>query len=1225
MKKQLSIITFIILTFSQFEVNAGTSKSNYFIDSKINDSEIIIEKSNQNNQENSVYQLVTHGKPGELFIGNHWMKKEEILKFLQNHILKNTTHINIYGCEFGKGSKGKDAIAYLEKHLNVSIAASTNITGKNGDWNLEYGKNRAVLNIANYSYSLQAEICSDGIDNDNDGYIDSFDTDCSPVPSCTIPSSINPFSIVKKRFTSANNATSLTPVVGDLDGDGHTEIIVAELASPYTYDAGTTAKSQGYRIFRGDGSDFNDNTIDIPLLTTPEIARQAPIIIPALADVNRDGKAEIIIVGADRKIHIYNYSSATNSTTQTMVSTEDAAQLASPKVADINEDGIPEVIIGNSIFTFNPGYTAIRRIRAEDTTIPEGKAGLPWDMDPVVMDILPNFAGKEFIAGSRVYSLDFTTGNLILRKDLNAFNSGITAGQDGRTAVADMDLDGDLDIVYTTIMGTGASSVVHVLIWDPNQNILLMRVLLPIGYAPTNLGNGRIGTPFIANVYNDITNNGRPKNLPELVFITRDHVYAYNLYDNVNYLWRFSHLDPSGSTTLNAFDFNGDGVVEMVYRDENELRIINGNVNPPVNLTTFTSRSETWVENSVIADVDDDGEAEMVIVSGTGIDTSVPVSAANPTGIRPNRDTGSLEVFESDEFTTWVGARNVWNQRGYHVTNINDDLTVPIKEQNSLAQFPVGSGNQPLNSYLAQVPPNPHVIPGRIAVPDLLIAKNVFDANTAAGNNCPTYTMTSTINNIGSADVSTLLYFNIYKSDPKTPGAVLLTQISNTINIPAKGTQNIVQSFTLPISAYPLSNVYIVINTNPNMTVPIDNADFESSYPECDFTNNIVSLNLPNCKDSDGDSFLNFTDLDDDNDGILDAVESPSCFYTLAEANTVSKITSGLTSPQDNQADGDIQILHDGALSSVASNFSFSAGQATIGAEYFRIAYPTQVKLSTVSILNNTTFGTGTTAKLQASNDGNLWTDVSSNVSLDTAVNKVFSSTATSKYFYYRIVATNTTAVSTISTTTIFEITSVIAADYKPSANPKATCTMDPDGDTLNNHLDLDSDNDTCFDAIEGDENAILTQLNANGSINTTVDTEGVPLLVNTSGSADIGADQGQGLGDSQNAGINACITYCFKPGITSATAGLQSLTAVSEFSGLAADPKYWLSNMPKNGALVIGSHTKGFVITRIASPQNVITGANAIKGMLVFDTDANCLKMYDGTEWFCLTQKCVD
>lgn len=77
--------------------------------------------------------------------------------------------------------------------------------------------------------------------------------------------------------------------------------------------------------------------------------------------------------------------------------------------------------------------------------------------------------------------------------------------------------------------------------------------------------------------------------------------------------------------------------------------------------------------------------------------------------------------------------------------------------------------------------------------------------------------------------------------------------------------------------------------------------------------------------------------------------------------------------------------------------------------------------------------------------------------------------------------------------------------------------SCDTDGDTIFNHLDFDSDGDGCYDALEGDENVLISQLNPNGSISGAVDTQGVPVRVNSGGSADIGSDQGQGVGISAN------------------------------------------------------------------------------------------------------------
>ncbi|WP_189342890.1 Ig-like domain-containing protein, partial [Ulvibacter litoralis] len=58
-------------------------------------------------------------------------------------------------------------------------------------------------------------------------------------------------------------------------------------------------------------------------------------------------------------------------------------------------------------------------------------------------------------------------------------------------------------------------------------------------------------------------------------------------------------------------------------------------------------------------------------------------------------------------------------------------------------------------------------------------------------------------------------------------------------------------------------------------------------------------------------------------------------------------------------------------------------------------------------------------------------------------------------------------------------------------------CILDTDGDTIPNHLDLDSDRDGCYDALEGDGGLDYTNLNPDGSINIVtnpVNDNGIPV-----------------------------------------------------------------------------------------------------------------------------------
>ncbi|TXB60633.1 DUF4347 domain-containing protein [Phaeodactylibacter luteus] len=100
-----------------------------------------------------------------------------------------TTRLHIYGCNFAQGPKGQAAVAYLEKELGIAVAASTNVTGAEGDWVLEVNPQAFTLSplpftLKDYPHSLQctgpAGDCDgdgvldiDDLDDDNDGILDS--------------------------------------------------------------------------------------------------------------------------------------------------------------------------------------------------------------------------------------------------------------------------------------------------------------------------------------------------------------------------------------------------------------------------------------------------------------------------------------------------------------------------------------------------------------------------------------------------------------------------------------------------------------------------------------------------------------------------------------------------------------------------------------------------------------------------------------------------------------------------------------------------------------------------------------------------------------------------------------------------------------------------------------------------------------------------------------------
>ncbi|TDM00246.1 MAG: hypothetical protein C4K58_03200 [Flavobacteriaceae bacterium] len=178
MKFKLKFFFFLLLNTL---VVFGKSNQAYF-DPSVEGSELLLQK---HTQDKNTYSIFSHAKPGSLIVQGQWLEKEEILSFLQTQISKETQFINIFGCEFAKGKKGLEAVSFLEKNLGVKISASTNITGKDGDWKLEVGSGKTFDEFEKYGFNLQynptddfdgdAKLNNVDLDDDNDGVLDSVE------------------------------------------------------------------------------------------------------------------------------------------------------------------------------------------------------------------------------------------------------------------------------------------------------------------------------------------------------------------------------------------------------------------------------------------------------------------------------------------------------------------------------------------------------------------------------------------------------------------------------------------------------------------------------------------------------------------------------------------------------------------------------------------------------------------------------------------------------------------------------------------------------------------------------------------------------------------------------------------------------------------------------------------------------------------------------------------
>ncbi|MNY06472.1 hypothetical protein D3C86_1392310 [compost metagenome] len=205
---------------------------------------------------------------------------------------------------------------------------------------------------------------------------------------------------------------------------------------------------------------------------------------------------------------------------------------------------------------------------------------------------------------------------------------------------------------------------------------------------------------------------------------------------------------------------------------------------------------------------------------------------------------------------------------------------------------------------------------------------------------------------------------------------------------------------------------------------------------------------------------------------------------------------------------------------------------------------------------------------------------------------------------------------------------------YGATSSTESILECDTDEDGIPNRLDLDSDGDGCSDAMEGGAVIATSQLQAAGgnlSGGSTNVNQNICTTCVSTGGANIGLPQfaipipsgysnttGQSIGDSQNGAVQEC--SCTQP----PASGTGEITKV----GISVQQKQegWPENIP-NGHIVLESKEKGLVITRVDHvsfvPQATDSIATPFAGMLVYDIEDSCVKLFNGINWKCLERSC--
>jgi hypothetical protein len=368
------------------------------------------------------------------------------------------------------------------------------------------------------------------------------------------------------------------------------------------------------RVVSGDGSRVHFSLDHVMVGTERHnIAGTAGI---ALGDIDADGSTDIVTITSTGAVLTLEGNGNLKWLSEWTSSYGTIFDVAYPALADMDGDGLVEIVMGNTLLN-----SAGNLIFQGDASSGGGVSdGLIWTTAfPVDID---RDGAMELIAGDTVYAVD---GHVEVQG----------TGGDGQVAVGNFDTDAQGEWVVVRWEAD------EVTLYDTNGAVI---------WATTHPGHGG-GAPTVADFDGD--------GLPEVGVAGRD---SYAVFDTDGaVLWEHPIVDLTSSRTgSSVFDFEGDGKAEVVFADEKDLWILDGTTGvEKLNLAEHGHR--TALEYPLVVDVDGDGSTEVLLMSW-------------------NRTNGALwnglRVI-GDRAASWEPARPIWNQYAYHITNIEDDGSIP--------------------------------------------------------------------------------------------------------------------------------------------------------------------------------------------------------------------------------------------------------------------------------------------------------------------------------------------------------------------------------------------------------------------------------------------------------------------------------------------------------------------------------------------------------------------
>jgi hypothetical protein len=481
--------------------------------------------------------------------------------------------------------------------------------------------------------------------------------DNGAVPVCTMHAPPNSFSAeVKWTWTAPVVAGSqiqgsvVTPLVGhfvDTNHDGAVDLCDTPsivVAAGFGDLTATNFETTGSLFLLAGDSGEMQAEFPTPIDTS---------VTPAFADIDGDGYSEIVTADTAGHLIAFAHDGTVKWTSSVVGGWFNVLSSYCHAIAiyDLDGDGTPEILAAFEVYD-NHGNL---------------KFGVPgngseyandvyWCPTPTAADL--DGDGKlEVIFGRDVYRSD---GTLMWS----------TNEDPGQPHVADFDGDGKPDIIITNDKGIAFYQANGTKVWGPVE--------------PTQqiVGAHCWGKP---GVIHDFNGDGKPE------FATGSCT-DYSVYEisavGPKPLWTASVSDLSGLATGTGFDFLGRGYADAIYADETLAYAFNGRTG--AREMTTPRQSGTLIEYPVVADVDNDGSADFVVVSNA--ESTSPVV--------------TVTVYQ-DALKRWIPARRVWNQHAYHVTNVREDGTIPMAIEKSWTELNTFRANSQIESGMNCQPSPP--------------------------------------------------------------------------------------------------------------------------------------------------------------------------------------------------------------------------------------------------------------------------------------------------------------------------------------------------------------------------------------------------------------------------------------------------------------------------------------------------------------------------------------